>query len=110
MGKLNEKAYGPKFDTTTSEKSLATNVEPLIGRMGSMAVNEIAAEFMRVLEDPAVHVSDKTKNKCKDVIQRCGGNKTGLMMAISNMYLAGARLAVESESFESKDKLFEKSE
>ena len=104
MRRLNEEVFSkkkliPKFDTTNSEKSLASNVEPLISKMEKMSASEISKEFLAILQDENVHASEKTRNKWKDVISKNKTNKYGLMRAISNLYLAGARMAVESEFF-----------
>lgn len=98
--KLNEFKGRNTFDVTKSKSSIAAKVEPLIGKMEKMSLDEIKAEFNKIVNDKETHASDATRAKWKDVLSKHGNNKVKLMFAISNLYLAGARLAVESKKDE----------
>jgi hypothetical protein len=79
------------FDVTTNPTSIAAKVEPLIGTMNKMTLEQIKESFAVVLYDPETTVSNQTRNKWINVLND-NKNKTSLMFAISNLYLAAARL------------------
>jgi hypothetical protein len=89
--RMNE--YKNNFDVTKSPTSIAAKVEPLIGQMEKMNAEEIRKKFSEVVNDPKTHASDKVRAKWNQAI-RFAKDKLSLMKTITNLYLAGARLAV----------------
>ena len=82
------------FDTTKSKYSLATAVTPLIAVMDNMTKLQIDENFLSILNDCNLHISDETRKKWKAVIIKTT-SKTKLMFAITGLYLKGANLGVK---------------
>lgn len=98
--RMNE--YQGKFDVTKSPKSIAAKVEPLIGQMDKMNLEEIRSKFSAIVNDKDTHASDSVRQKWNQAL-KFAKDKFAIMKTITNLYLAGARLAVnDSEKKESR--------
>lgn len=98
--RMNE--YQGKFDVTKSPKSIAAKVEPLIGQMDKMNLEEIRNKFSAIVNDKDTHASDSVRQKWNQAL-KFAKDKFAIMKTITNLYLAGARLAVnDSEKKESR--------
>ena len=101
------KASRPKFDITKEKHSIAAQVEPLIGTMEKMPIEEIKDKFLSVLNDPSTYASNQVISKWKQVIQSAK-NKISLMQTITNLYLKAAQMGVnDSLEIEEKSKISE---
>lgn len=83
----------PKFDVTTSKRSVAGKLEELIGHMGAMEEPAIRAAFTEILTSPDTHASPQTRAKWTDAMRKAVGKKS-LMFLITNVYMGGANLRV----------------
>lgn len=86
---------GNQFDVTKSEKSIASQLEPLFKQMDSMDFETLKNKFKSILEDPTTHASEQTRKKWLDTLKTING-KNRLMQVLGNLYLAGANMKVES--------------
>ncbi len=92
------KASAPKFDVTTSAKSIAARVTDLIGRMNAMSMEAIRDEFKMILTSGDTHASDPTRRKWLDIASNAR-NKFSLMKSITDLYLAAANMKVDPNSY-----------
>lgn len=90
---------GNSFDVTKSEKSISARLEPLFHHMDGMDFETLKNKFKSILEDPTTHASDQTRKKWLDTLKTITG-KNRLMGVLSNLYLAGANMKVESINFD----------
>jgi hypothetical protein len=81
------------YDVTQNANSIASKIESLIGQMEIMSFEQIKENFTLVLNDPDTSISNQTRNKWLLVLSQ-NKTKLKLMYALSNLYLAGARLTV----------------
>jgi hypothetical protein len=82
-------------DLSKKEGSLTFALEKLIPRMDSLDVSEIRMEFLKILVDESVKISNQTRSKWIDAINKAS-NKRSRMQVITNAYLAGSGLRVTS--------------
>lgn len=80
-------------DLSKHKGTLTFALEPLVSTMASMDVSTIRTRFLTILVDDEVKISDATRSKWIDTINRCK-NKEHQMRAITNAYLAGSGLGV----------------
>jgi hypothetical protein len=95
------RASKPKFDVTSSAKSIAARLEAsgLIKRMDTMSLEGIKDEFGAILQDKdGTHASDATRRKWMDILAQAR-NKVSLMFSITNLYLGGANMKVDPKSY-----------
>jgi hypothetical protein len=83
-----------RFDVTSSDKSLASAVAPLIPVMSGMTRDEIAGMFLYAINDWSLSISKETRQKWRVVVAE-SKTKTQLMFAITNLYLKAANLGVK---------------
>ena len=93
------------MDLSLQERSITARVEPLIGTMGKMKLEDLKTAFLLVLNDPTTHASDITRAKWKNAV-RDAKDKNKLMFTITNLYLAGSNLSanLDKEKEVRKDK------
>lgn len=80
-------------DLSKHKGTLTFALESLISTMSSMDASTIRTKFLTILVDDEVKMSDATRSKWIDAINRCK-NKDQQMKAITNAYLAGSGLGV----------------
>ena len=88
------------IDLSLQERSITARVEPLIGKMSRMNLDQIKEAFKGILDDETTYASDHTRKKWLDTISQAR-SKDKLMFSITNLYLAGADMSVTSDK---KDK------
>lgn len=82
-------------DLSKHSGSLTHALESFISTMGKLSMSEIRTEFLRILVDDNVKISDATRSKWIDAINKCK-TREQQMRAISNCYLAGSGLSVNA--------------
>lgn len=82
-----------RYDVTKAEKSISGQVEILISEMQQMRYEDIKSQFLRIVNDEETQASKETRYKWNQAASR-SKDKNSLMYTITNLYLAGARLAV----------------
>lgn len=82
---------GPKFDVTTNKRSIAGQLESLIGKMESLDFGTIKKEFARIIDSEETHASDKTRAKWRAALANTL-SKYALMRMLTSLYLAGANM------------------
>lgn len=80
-------------DLSKHKGSLTFALESFIPKLGTMDASTIRTEFLRILVDEDIKISDATRSKWINAINRCK-TKEQQMRAISNVYLAGSGLGV----------------
>lgn len=80
-----------KIDLSTVEDSITSQVESLISKMILMSESEIKDEFTRILYSYQTSISDNTRFKWMQIIDKSKG-KLSIMKIITNLYLAGCKL------------------
>jgi len=103
-GKHTMNEFKEKFDVSKAKNSLAGKVEALIGQMDRMPYDEIRSKFYAIVNDKETSASDKTRQKWNEVMNRAK-SKPALMQAITNMYLAGAKMSVNDSESQKEKKL-----
>lgn len=80
-------------DLSKHKGSLTFALESFIPKLGAMDASTVRTEFLRILVDEEVKISDATRSKWINAINKCR-TKEQQMRAISNAYLAGSGLGV----------------
>ena len=80
-------------DLSKHRGTLTFALESFISQMASMDASTIRTKFLTILVDEEVKISDATRSKWIDAINRCK-TKDQQMKAITNAYLAGSGLGV----------------
>lgn len=83
-----------KYDVTKSKRSIAGKLEEFIGRMNALGVDQIKEEFLNIVKDPDTQASQEVRTKWIAQVAK-NNNKNSVMMTITNLYLAAARLSVK---------------
>lgn len=88
-----------RYDVTKAPKSISGQVETLISEMQTMRYEDIKSRFLTIVNDEETQASKETRYKWNQAANR-SKDKTSLMLTITNMYLAGARLTVGKKTKE----------
>ena len=80
-------------DLSKHSRTLTSAIEPLIGRMETMSLEDIKSEFISILKSDNISVATATSNKWIIASSSVTG-KRQMMHMISSVYLAGSGMRV----------------
>jgi hypothetical protein len=80
-------------DLSKHNRTLTSAIEPLIGQMESMSLDQIKSEFVSILKSDNISIAPETSKKW--IIASSGvTGKRQMMHMISSVYLAGSGMRV----------------
>jgi hypothetical protein len=80
-------------DLSKHSRTLTSAIEPLIGQMESMSLDQIKSEFVSILKSDDISIAPETSKKW--IIASSGvTGKRQMMHMISSVYLAGSGMRV----------------
>lgn len=80
-------------DLSKHNRTLTSAIEPLIGQMESMSLDQIKSEFVSILKSDDISIAPETSKKW--IIASSGvTGKRQMMHMISSVYLAGSGMRV----------------
>jgi hypothetical protein len=80
-------------DLSKHSRTLTSAIEPLIGRMETMSIDEIKSEFVSILKSDDIDIASATSTKWILASNGVTG-KRQMMHMISSVYLAGSGMRV----------------
>jgi hypothetical protein len=80
-------------DLSKHSRTLTSAIEPLIGRMETMSIDEIKSEFISILKSDDIDIASTTSTKWILASNGVTG-KRQMMHMIASIYLAGSGMKV----------------